>query len=434
MRNPYVTGVYVTGHRHYGRRQMLDYLLHGEDHAYWVIGNRRMGKTSLLRQLELLAQSEPHWLPIYWDMQGCDTFARLGQYLRDAIGEQKERFEALELPLSLLDEEDVPTLLASLRRAAYRKGLTLFLLCDETEALIKLARTEPEAMQRLHRELTAGAGLRVVATSTRAIYQMHDICHDWPTSPFLTGFDMSQTLSSLSPPSAHALITQAQAPADERVQAAPEVIQAICDYTNNHPYLLQLLCSRLFQPEGWLRPVTDEDLEVDPLLAGFFRNDFNSLTEADRQVIWAVHQANIIAESDLHQIVGGSRAEFYQRVHNLERLGHLRRVHSQGVPGLLAIGNQFLVNWLSAEDATLRAAPAAATSEQAARVAVERQHAQELNFLVSRLNARRERLVELEAIRARDFLAVSPHVLTEIEEVQTDIRRLRHLLDEIRQV
>lgn len=200
MRNPYVTGVYVTGHRHYGRRQMLDYLLHGEDHAYWVIGNRRMGKTSLLRQLELLAQSEPHWLPVYWDMQGCDTFARLGQYLRDAIGEQKERFEALELPLSLLDEEDVPTLLASLRRAAYRKGLTLFLLCDETEALIKLARTEPEAMQRLHRELTAGAGLRVVATSTRAIYQMHDICHDWPTSPFLTGFDMSQTLSSLSPP------------------------------------------------------------------------------------------------------------------------------------------------------------------------------------------------------------------------------------------
>ena len=79
MRNPYVTGAYVVGRKHYGRREMADYLLHGDSRAYWVVGNRRIGKTSLLRQLELLALSQNRIVPLFWDMQGGNTFARLGQ-------------------------------------------------------------------------------------------------------------------------------------------------------------------------------------------------------------------------------------------------------------------------------------------------------------------------------------------------------------------
>jgi DNA-binding Lrp family transcriptional regulator len=405
---------------------MLDYLLHGESRACWVVGNRRIGKTSLLRQLEYLASAEDHLIPLYWDMQGGDTLKRLGQYLADAIRDYSERFEALGLSPAALFEEDVFALLPLLRRLALRADRELLLLCDETEVLIEIAGKEPEAMQRLHRELTGGAGLRVVATSTRAIYQLHDVCRDWPTSPFLAGFDMSQTLGSLSPYSAHALITQAQAPEAERVRAAPDVVGAISDYTNNHPYLIQLLCARLFQPEGWLRPVTADDLHVDPLLKGFFCIDFNFLTETDREILWAVQQANVIGETALHEKLDLNPLELHQRLHNLERLGHLRRVYGQ-----LAIGNQFLANWLSMEQTALRNIPAATTSESAMRTALHRQQAQEVSFLMSRLNARRERLVELEAERARDLLNVSPQVLAEIERTQSEIRHLRRLLDEL---
>jgi len=427
MRNPYVTGAYVTGRKHYGRKEMLDYLLHGDSSAYWVVGNRRIGKTSLLRQLESLALAEGYLVPLYWDMQGCDTFKALGQYLADAVQDHHERFEALGLRPAELADENALTLLPRLRRAAVRAGRGLLLLCDETEVLIGIALRAPRSMQRLHRELTAGGGgLRVVATSTRAIYQLHDVCRDWPTSPFLAGFDISQTLGSLTPYSAKALILDAQEPEEGQVQAAADVIETISDYTNNHPYLIQLLCSRLFQAEGRLRPVAEDDLEVDPLLKSFFSVDFGALTEADRRIVWAVQQANVIDEAALHALFGGDPADLRRRVHGLERLGYLRRVYGQ-----IAIGNQFLANWLSVEAAAVSGIPAARTSETAMQTALQRQQSQEKNFLVTRLNGQRGRLVELEAIRARDLVDVSPKVLAEIEQIQTEIRELRRLLAEI---
>jgi hypothetical protein len=71
VRNPYITGAYVTGSNHYGRRYLLDYLLRSAGRAYWVVGTRRIGKTSLLRQLELLAAAGDRYVPLFWDMQGC---------------------------------------------------------------------------------------------------------------------------------------------------------------------------------------------------------------------------------------------------------------------------------------------------------------------------------------------------------------------------
>lgn len=421
MRNPYVTGPYVTGENHYGRHELIDFLLHGKGRAYWVVGNRRIGKTSLLRELERLALAGDRVVPLVWDMQGCNSFAALGRYLADAVRDSAARFETLDLPEAAFQEEDALALLNVLRRQAMRAGRELLLLCDETEVLINIARQEPDAMQRLHALLTGGAGLRVVATSTHRIYLLHDVCRDWPTSSFLAGFDMSRTLGSLDRASAEALITQAQAPADERVVAAPETVAAISEATNNHPLLIQMLCGRLFD-DGTLRPVTDDDLRVDSALAGFFAYDFHQLTDADRRLMLSVHSAGIADPVTLAD--GGSRSELSQRLYNLVALGYLRRAD-----GGVAVGNAFLAAWLTAEAERLRAAPPSQTSEAALRTALQRQQAQDIGSLVAQLNARRARLVELEGVRAREFLAVTPQVLDEIEQLQTETAELRTLLD-----
>ena len=295
---------------------------------------------------------------------------------------------------------------------------------DETEVLTNIARDEPEVMQRLHRELTGGAGLRVVFTSTRQIYRMHDVCRDWPTSSFLAGFEMSQTLGSLEPDAAAALITQAQAPEAARVQVAPEIITAVTHATNNHPFLLQLLCCRLFQEEGTLRPVADEDLRVDPLLAGFFEHDFRQLTPAGRQIVLAVHRAGLIEPAALQNVGEDNPADLAQYLHNLEALGYLRRVN-----GRLTIGNLFLANWLASTAEALAYVPASPVSEMAMRTVFARQQDQDAASLLAQLNARRARLVELEAVRAREFLTTSPQVLDEIEQLQVEIGDLRSLLD-----
>lgn len=424
MRNPYVTGSYVIRSKHYGREALADYLLDGESRACWVVGNRRIGKTSLLRHLEARASTGGRLVPLVWDMQGCGSFVCLGRYLADAVRDHAESFEPLGVTPALMDEEDALTLLVSLRRLATRAGRELLLLCDETEVLLNIARTEPEAMQRLHRQLTGGVGLRSVMVSTRRIYRMDDVCRDWPTSSFLAGFDMSRTLGSLAPSAAEALIIQAQAPESKRVYAAPEVAEAISHATNNHPLLLQLLCSRLFEDEGVLRPLHEGDLRVDPMLAGFFESDVLQLTESDRRAVLAVHRESLADEALLAKVTGDSPTELSQRLQNLEGLGYLRRVF-----GRIEIGNYFLANWLAAAGEQLDTLPTLDTSDAAMRRAFKRQQSQDPGSLVAQLNARRTRLVELQLLRARELMSVSPHVLEEIDLVQAEIAALRAVLD-----
>ncbi len=213
MLNPYIIGAYVTGRDHYGREELIHTLLEGGARAHWIVGNRRVGKTSLLRHLELTASQDGRLVPLYWSLEGCASYAELGRSLAELVRDNLERLAALGLTASLASEEDALTLLTHLRRLATRSQTELLLLCDETEALLPIAAAEPRAMQRLHRLLTGGAGLRVVLASTREVYRLYDICRGWPTSPFLAGFDMSHTLGSLEPADAKNLIVQSQAPA-----------------------------------------------------------------------------------------------------------------------------------------------------------------------------------------------------------------------------
>jgi len=427
VRNPYITGAYVTGSNHYGRGHLLDYLLRSQGRAYWVVGTRRIGKTSLLRHLELLAAAGDRYVPLFWDMQGCASFTCMGGYLGDAVRDHMERFEPLGVTDALLDQEAPLALLSTLRRLVRRAGRELLLLGDETEALIGAARDEPEAMQRFHRQLTGGAGLRVVFASTRQIYRMHDVCRDWPTSPFLSGFDMSQTLGSLEPEPAEALILQTQAPEDSRVQAATEVVATIAQATNNHPFLLQILCSRLFVEDGTLWFFDEEDLRADPILAGFFEHDFRQLSQTDRGIVLAVHRAGRIAQAELAALDGDNPAELAQRLRNLEALGYLRRP-AAAADERITIGNLFLASWLDAAADFLAELPASQTSENAMRAAFARQSDESAASLVAQLNARRARLVELEAVRAREFTTVSSETLEEMAQLQVEISALRGLL------
>ena len=71
MRIPYVVGRWVRGRNHYGRERLTDHLLNASDSAIWLLGTRRMGKTSMLKQLELVAEHpESVLVPLFWDMQG----------------------------------------------------------------------------------------------------------------------------------------------------------------------------------------------------------------------------------------------------------------------------------------------------------------------------------------------------------------------------
>jgi hypothetical protein len=210
------------------------------------------------------------------------------------------------------------------------------------------------------------------------------------------------------------------------VQTAAEVVGAIVQATNNHPFLLQILCSRLFDEVGGLRPPNDEDVRVDPILAGFFEHDFRQLSQTDRRIVLAVHRGGPMTEAELIAIDGENAAELAQRLNNLEALGYLRRP-ADGEEQVV-IGNLFLASWLYAAADFLVELPASQTSEAAMRAAFARQSNESTASLVTQLNARRARLIELEGVRAREFTAVSPETLEEMAQLQAEIVALRGLL------
>jgi DNA-binding Lrp family transcriptional regulator len=421
--NPYTTGAFVTGPQHYGREELIGTLLRGGGRAYWLVGNRRSGRTSLLRQLEWLAERRGRLIPLYWDLQGCRTVHALGLRLAEAARDSMPRLEPFGVSSMLAEEEDALTLLTHLRRLVMRKGRELLLLCDEADALVEMARGEAEFMQRLHRELTLGTGVRAVVASTGQAYRLHDACADWNRIPFLNGFEMSTRLGALTPAAAKSLIQQAQSPRGRRVKASSAVVAAIRDATHCHPFLLQLLCSRLWSETSTLRMPDETDLRVDATLAGFFDHDWGQLAAVDRRIMLALSDAQRVEPAALQRRLNIDEVTVGVRLANLESQDFIRKLG-----GRFAAGNAFLERWLHADAARLANMPGQESQESAGRDPWARQSEQNLDALSEQLNARRARLVELENLRAREFVHSPPQILAEIAQLEIEIAALRSLV------
>jgi hypothetical protein len=251
----------VRDRNHYGRQRLFNHLLNTQDAAIWVVGARRIGKTSLLRQLEFLTDCPNSTLiPLFWDLQGCESSGDLSFELYLAVEDVSGRFTPLGIDVTSLEGLDASVLLRRLSRSLEVRAKTLFLLVDEAEVLIKIARQEPAWLARLRKTLQDGA-FKTVITSTKLLAQLNEITAAWETSPFLLGFNMVN-LWSLDMDSATALIEQKQAHLPIRV--APDVLENIVAHTNRHPYLIQFLCQRLYSEDdngvSALRAPTEEDL------------------------------------------------------------------------------------------------------------------------------------------------------------------------------
>jgi hypothetical protein len=327
MRNPYITGRWVSGPEFYGRQALTEAILRGPDNHLWVMGLRRTGKTSLLRQIELLSKEGSSFLPLFWDLQGCQAPDDLGLALYEGVEEAAGDFTALGENISDWESLDLFALLKTLAQLAREDERRLLLLVDEAECLNHLARTQPHTLQRLRRTLQRGPHIRTVLVSSKRLSALHELCQDWETSPFLHGFAL-RYLSHLTPEAATGLVYQRQAA--RSVQAAPGLVAQIRQLIGGHPYLLQLLCSRLFA-DGSLRPIVDDDLAfVEAQMTGFLLNDFAALSGPERAILRAISSGQPLP-TDAHPTY----------LHGLVGLGILRH-EGDGY----TIGNAFFARWL----------------------------------------------------------------------------------------
>jgi DNA-binding winged helix-turn-helix (wHTH) protein len=242
----YVVGQWVRGEGFYGRGSQLREVLDGPRNGYWVVGTRRRGKTSFLKQLEHLAAAESahRLVPVFWDLEGADDEEALASSFEDALADAGPRLADAGIEPDDESGADVVRRLGTLRRRLHADGQTLLLLCDEAEELLAVASRSQATIRRLRRALLAHDGMRTVLASGPRLW---DLASGGATSPFLDGFLPPLYLGPLQPSTARDLVRQSRLAADARPDLSDADVEAICRWGGGHPFLLQLLSKRVVE-------------------------------------------------------------------------------------------------------------------------------------------------------------------------------------------
>ena len=264
--NPYVAGAVLRGKKgFFGRRNKMRRvereLRNPTTSALVLFGQRRIGKTSLLMQLQRTLPVDS-FLPVYFDLQ--DQAARpLAQVLADLADTVAER---AGLPPPDPDAFDDAgrffrrTFLPQIYRALGRDRRPVFLL-DEFDVLtqgIKHGLPETAAARALFPFLR-----RLMAEDPRPAFvfvvgrQTSDLSLDF-TATFKTA--LVQEVWVLDRDAACELVLQAEV--NGTLRFTDQAVARILGLTNCHPYLTQLLCQRI-----WERAY-QEDPPAPPLVDG----------------------------------------------------------------------------------------------------------------------------------------------------------------------
>jgi hypothetical protein len=322
---PYVVGQWVRGERFYGRSALLGKLCSDARRLTWVAGTRRIGKTSLLKELERLTCGRGHPLvPLYWDLQGADTPDELSATFGDAVLDAGDTLSGLGLDPDRLATLDLFTAVERLCQTLTSQGRSLLLLGDEAEELVTLARSHREPLGRLA-GLLERPGVTAVLVSSVRLSALAEC-----------GAEGASLLEAASPPlflaplgdaEATALVRQEQLPARLQPRLAGPLVEAICRHCGNHPFLLQLLAKRVLECGDLALAV--EELHHDRVLAHLFAVDLGLLAPEERALLYALARGGEAGESGADRLL---------------ELGLVRR--SAG--GELEPGNDFLAAWLAA--------------------------------------------------------------------------------------
>jgi len=337
--NPYVVGQWVRGERFYGRNSLIDEILNGPRNSLWVLGTRRIGKTSLLKQLEHITSSNgSDYVPIFWDFQGADDPNELKLTFTDALLDAEDRLEAIGIEVSKLEDEDLFTSMARLRRKLRSQGRSLLLLCDEVEELLNLHRQDPALLRKLRRAMQSQDGVRSVLTSSVRLCELAEERGD--TSPFLHGFSPPLYISGLSAEESLALVRQDGSPAETRPEIESGDAVEICHRCDHHPYLIQLVGKR-FLETGDLEEACRQVVS-DRMINYFFSVDFEMLSATERSVLRLIAEQGTATDASIHAVMKGDTADRDDALQRLENLGFIGRDESRNY----VLSSYFLIRWL----------------------------------------------------------------------------------------
>lgn len=338
---PYVVGQWVRGDSFYGRDELLHDILHGNRNCLWLLGTRRIGKTSTLKELERRTAHSPElgYFPLFWDFQGAEKPEDLHESLSDSLLDAMDRLEAIGIPLERVEADDLFESINRLRRELRARDLALLLLGDEVEELITIHKSEPRFLRRLRRALQSAENIRTVLASKIKLWELAN--EDTATSPFLHGFTPPHYVFGIDDDAARDLIRQSHLPEASRPDVDERTIETIRERCNNHPYLLQIVCERYMELRDLDKAI--EEIAADQMVRHFFAVDFEMLSETERNIIRIVSARRESTTDSIGNILAASSSALSGDLSRLEHLGFIHRAPLGGY----ALANFFFKRWFS---------------------------------------------------------------------------------------
>ena len=260
----------------FGRTDIIDRVqrqLGASTHANVILleGNRRTGKTSILRQLGK-PDTLPGWIPVYCSLQDAEgddsrggittrnvfkLLARTtGWSLSDAGVEtwtpdrpQRDLTRPYKLAfLSALNqafagEHAFETfelyLSAAVDAASPRRVLLMLDEFDKLQEGIDAGITSPQVPENIRHLLQHQPGVSAIITGSRRLKRLRE---EYWSALFGLGYRIG--ISALSRDDARRLVTE---PVEGRLAYLPQARDRLVDLCACHPFLVQSLCSRVFE-------------------------------------------------------------------------------------------------------------------------------------------------------------------------------------------
>jgi hypothetical protein len=221
-------------------------------------------------------------------------------------------------------------MLTTLVRRTVRSGWRLLLLVDEAEEFLAVARTDTVVLARLRRIFQKGPDVRTVLTATKRLARMDEIS-DVDTSPFLQGFIPPVYLTPLAADEARALLVRGQFSKDE--------VEMVLERTANHPFLVQLIASRLFESRDL--GATLDQVAADEMVSNFFSVDFQTLDGDERALLEQMARDGARSRKELAQAIRRTEEAVEPLLYGLRKMGYLTAENES-----YRIGNWFFERWL----------------------------------------------------------------------------------------
>lgn len=333
--NPFIVGDWIKRDQDFiGRTDLVQKYLALERQNYWLIGARRMGKTSLLRYLQRQFQQRPETLPLYWDVSGANSAYDLKLSLLDCLEAARPDFEnrGVPIPSDQLEHSALLDILRWLIREVSRRSIRLIFLIDESEALFQVSSHDPQFIQRFKAIVLNHPMLYFILASNHGLAPFDALNSDHLLAPLLQAFLPPDFLTPWSVQEARQFISKC---VDQTAEQ-----DWILQHTGCSPFLVQMVCF-YYHDIGNLAQTFDH-IHQRNILDLFFRDDFHQLQQNNCDMLATLTEHEPITIPSLKGLLPGLTAEIEQRLSALNWLGFVNLDENKNY----RINNQFLRDWI----------------------------------------------------------------------------------------